>query len=232
MKKTSSPLVKKAIAIAVVGTLIAGSTDLSFELFGYLFTLGNNLCTATYLILIKILGAKTGPDAFSSFELLFYNSYMSLPIMALLAFLNGELNEFFNTYYPYEVLLLLSLSCVMGFVFNFVVFMCTSVNSPLATSVTGNIKDCLATLLGYLLFDDVILELVNVLGILTSLMGGMVYSYAKLRESGSLGDISSKTSKDSEEESHNLQFLDHLQRDHEKERLVPCRKKGGNDTEQ
>lgn len=71
MKKTSSPLVKKAIAIAVVGTLIAGSTDLSFEPFGYLFTLGNNLCTATYLILIKMLGAKTGPDAFSSFELLY-----------------------------------------------------------------------------------------------------------------------------------------------------------------
>jgi len=232
MKKTSSPLVKKAIAIAVVGTLIAGSTDLSFELFGYLFTLGNNLCTATYLILIKILGAKTGPDAFSSFELLFYNSYMSLPIMALLAFLNGELNEFFNTYYPYEVLLLLSLSCVMGFVFNFVVFMCTSVNSPLATSVTGNIKDCLATLLGYLLFDDVILELVNALGILTSLIGGMVYSYAKLKESGSLGDSSLKTSKDSEEETHSLQFLDHLQRDHEKERLMPYRKKGGNDIEQ
>jgi len=120
----------------------------------------------------------------------------------------------------------------MGFVLNFVVFTCTSVNSPLATSVTGNIKDCLATLLGYLFFDDVILELVNVLGILTSLIGGMVYSYAKLKESGSLGDSSLKTSKDSEEETQSLQFLDQLQRDHEKERLIPNRKKGGNDIEQ
>jgi len=71
MKKTSSPLVKKAIAIAVVGTLIAGSSDLSYDPFGYLLTIGNNLSTATYLILIKVLGAKTGPEALSSFELLF-----------------------------------------------------------------------------------------------------------------------------------------------------------------
>jgi len=229
MKRTSSSLIKKAIAIAVAGTLIAGSTDLSFELFGYLFTLGNNVCTATYLILIKVLGAKTGPDALSSFELLFYNSSMSLPIMALLAYYIGEMDEFYEEFYTKEQLILMSLSCVMGFVFNFVVFTCTSVNSPLATSVTGNIKDCLATLLGYLFFDDVVLELVNVLGILTSLVGGMVYSYAKLKESGSLGGSNLKISKDSEEETQSLQFLDHLQRDDENERLIPSRKKAGND---
>jgi len=231
MKKPASPLVKNAIAIAVVGTLVAGSTDLSFELFGYLYTFGNNLCTATYLILIKILGAKTGPDAMSSFELLFYNSCMSLPIMALLAYFNGEMDEFFEEFYPYELLILFSLSCVMGFVFNFVVFMCTSVNSPLATSVTGNIKDCLATLLGYVFFDDVYLELVNVLGILTSLVGGMVYSYAKLKESGSLGGSTLKTIKDSEEETQSLEFLGHIQRAREKERLIPYRKKEVNNVE-
>jgi len=232
MKKTSSLLVKQAIAIAVVGTLIAGSSDLTFDLFGYLYTLGNNLSTAAYLILIKMLGAQTGPDALSSFELLFYNSSMSLPILALLAYYTGEVDEFFAQYHPEEVRLLFMLSCIMGFVFSFVVFMCTSVNSPLATSVTGNIKDCLATLLGYLFFDDVILELVNVLGILTSLTGGMVYSYAKLKESGTLGSGSSKISKDYEEEMQSLQFLDHLQRDHERERLITNSKKEGNYIEQ
>jgi len=71
MNNIASPLVKKAIGVAMIGTLIAGSSDLTFNLFGYLFTFSNNLSTATYLILIKILGTKTGPDALSSFELVF-----------------------------------------------------------------------------------------------------------------------------------------------------------------
>jgi len=113
----------------------------------------------------------------------------------------------------------------MGFLFNFVVFICTFVNSPLATSVTGNIKDCLATLLGFLLFDDAILQLVNVLGIVTSLIGGMIYSYAKLNESRSLAGGSSKLHRQSGEKAGSLKFLEHLQRDDEKKGLLHLRNK-------
>jgi len=187
LKKVASSLVMKAVAIAVVGTLVAGSSDLTFDLFGYLFTFANNFSTATYLILIKVLGANTGPDALSSFELLFFNSLMSLPFLAFLAWYTEQVSSFFALDHSFPFLVLFFLSCVMGFIFNFVIFMCTSVNSPLATSVTGNIKDCLATLLGYLLFKDVVLQLVNVCGVLISLVGGIVYSYAKLKESGKLG---------------------------------------------
>jgi len=225
MKKVSSSLVIKAIGVAVIGTLIAGSSDLTFDLFGYLFTFGNNFTTATYLILIKILGTKTGPDALSSFELLFYNSAMSLPISALLAYSTGEAYRFFVHYYTSKEIVLFILSCVMGFVFNFVVFMCTSVNSPLATSVTGNIKDCLATLFGYLFFDDVILQMVNVLGVLISLTGGIIYSYAKLKESGNIGGINLKLSKSLGEEVQSSDFPKVFQKRSEGIRLLSNKSK-------
>jgi len=225
MNKIASPLVKKAIGVAMVGTLIAGSSDLTFNLFGYLFTFSNNFCTAAYLILIKILGTKSGPDPLSSFELVFWNSLMSLPIMSLLAFITGEINKFYANEHTTELLVLFTISCGMGFIFNFIVFMCTSVNSPLATSVTGNIKDCLATLLGYLVFDDAVLQFVNVLGVLVSLTGGMVYSYAKLKESGKLdavdeGAIKRDSQTPSKRDEENLEFPEHWQKDGERVRLL------------
>jgi len=223
MKKLASPLVMKAIGISMLGTLIAGSSDLTFNLFGYLFTFANNFATATYLILIKILGTKTGHDALSSFELVFYNSLMSLPMISLLAFLTGEMTEFYLQQHTSELLILFGISCAMGFVFNFIVFMCTSINSPLATSVTGNIKDCLATLLGYILFEDAVLQVVNVLGVLVSLTGGMVYSYAKLKESGKLeaavGGANSRQCKDSEPE-ESSEFTERWSKDGEKVGLL------------
>ena len=132
MKKVASPLVKGAIAISVLGTLIAGSSDLTFDLVGYLFTLANNVATASYLVLINKLGTKKGMN---TFELLFYNSLMSLPAMAGLAWATGDWAAFRAMPAGDSGMMALFLtSCCMGFFFNLVVFLCTSVNSALATS--------------------------------------------------------------------------------------------------
>jgi len=228
MNKIASPLVKKAISVAMVGTLIAGSSDLTFNMFGYIFTFSNNVSTATYLILIKILGTKSGPEALSSFELVFWNSLMSFPIMSLLALITGEMSKFYLQEHTSELLVLFAISCAMGFIFNFIVFMCTSVNSPLATSVTGNIKDCLATLLGYLVFDDAVLQFVNVFGVLVSLTGGMVYSYAKLKESGKLESIGGGTK---DQRSEEIARPEHWQKESERVGLLSLQGKEDSDIE-
>jgi hypothetical protein len=45
-------------------------------------------------------------------------------------------------------------SAMQAFLLNFLIFMCTRVNSPLITSITGTIKDLFTNILGMTLFGD------------------------------------------------------------------------------
>jgi len=65
--------------------------------------------------------------------------------------------------------------------------MSTIVISRVATEATSNIKDCMSTLIGYLIFKDVVYQLVNVCGVVLTHVGGIVFSYAKLKEFGEFG---------------------------------------------
>jgi solute carrier family 35 protein len=89
--------------------------------------------------------------------------------------------------------LLLSIS--QAFLLNVCIFYCTTVNSPLATTVTGQLKDLLMTSLGMVLFGDVIYNPVNIMGLCVGLGGGMWYSYIGYRKSL---EVSSAKSKDSD----------------------------------
>ncbi len=53
---------------------------------------------------------------------------------------------------------------------------CTTVNSPLATTVTGQLKDILTTGLGMVMFADVRFGLFNTGALVVGLGGGMLYS--------------------------------------------------------
>jgi hypothetical protein len=59
-------------------------------------------------------------------------------------------------------------SCAGVFI-TYIVFLCTTVNGPLVTSVTGNAKDIVQTLLGAVLFNDFVPTAQNVLGIANKL---------------------------------------------------------------
>lgn len=56
-------------------------------------------------------------------------------------------------------------------------------NSPLATNVTGQMKDILTTALGMVLFSDVRYSALNVGGILLGLLGSISYSTVSYLES-------------------------------------------------
>lgn len=72
-------------------------------------------------------------------------------------------------------------SCAGVFI-TYIVFLCTTVNGPLVTSITGNAKDIVQTILGAVLFHDFVPTLQNVAGILVSFAGAGYFSYIKLRE--------------------------------------------------
>ena len=61
------------------GAIIAALTDLTFNLYGYAAVIANNFLTALYLIMVKMTPSSSG---LTTTGLLFYNSALSLPLLA------------------------------------------------------------------------------------------------------------------------------------------------------
>lgn len=205
--KVPTPAAAAAIAAMAAGAAIAGSADLAFSAPGYAWVAVCVVSTAAYLILIRLLGDKTGargwgavgrrlaglpaarapspnppppePAGLNQHALLFYNNLISLPLMAAFFFLATDepagvaaapqLRD------PRFVAFLL-LSASQAFLLNLCIFWCTTINSPLATTVTGQMKDILTTGLGLFLFGDVVFNARNLLGVAVGLGGGVAYS--------------------------------------------------------
>ncbi len=113
-----------------------------------------------------------------------YNSISALPLSLLGATVLGEWSytmQFEHAHDPQFWLSVLIASC-MGVVITYIVFLCTTVNGPLVTSITGNAKDILQTILGALLFPDFVPTVKNISGILISFTGAGLFSFIKLQD--------------------------------------------------
>ncbi|KAI7842780.1 hypothetical protein COHA_003526 [Chlorella ohadii] len=172
-----------ALLLMVCGAVVAGITDLTFNLPGYIWVSICVVSTAAYLLLIKKLQDSTGLDQNT---LLYFNNVLALPLMAgfMLLATNeaAEVARYPQLWDPHFLLFLL-LSCSQAFLLNLCIFRCTLVNSPLATNVTGQMKDILTTALGMVIFQDVKYSAMNIGGILLGLAGSVTYSAVSYLES-------------------------------------------------
>ena len=71
-----------AVVLVVVGCVVAGAGDLSFDLAGYAFAFMSCSFQATYLLIVEQTGSEKGVG---SAELLLYNSLLSLPFLLLVS---------------------------------------------------------------------------------------------------------------------------------------------------
>ncbi|CAK0763224.1 hypothetical protein CVIRNUC_003036 [Coccomyxa viridis] len=182
LSKKPTPQGFFSILVMVTGAVIAGATDLTFNLPGYIWVAICAVSTAVYLLLIRLLKDKTG---LSQSALLFYNNVLALPVMT--SFMLTTTDEIRDVaHYPqihessFQLFLLLSAS--QAFLLNLCIFWCTTINSPLATTVTGQMKDILTTGLGMFIFGDVEFEPKNVIGVGIGLTGGIMYAYFSYRD--------------------------------------------------
>jgi len=166
-----------ALLTMVVGAVVAGMTDLTYSRIGYLWTITCVFTTAAYLIAIKWYKDRANVN---DQDLMLYNNVIALPLMVCYVALGtDELQHVLS--YPrihelgFQLFLLVSIS--QAFLLNFCIFYCTTTNSPLATTVTGQLKDFVMTGLGMFLFGDVIFTAVNITGLAIGLSGGLWYSY-------------------------------------------------------
>ncbi|KAL4320057.1 hypothetical protein GQ457_18G003330 [Hibiscus cannabinus] len=172
-----------SVILTAVGVIVAAIGDFSFDLPGYTMALISVFFQTMYLVLVEKSGAEEG---LSSIEIMFYNSFLSLPFLLFLIIATGEfpnsLALLLAKSNSFSFLFILVLSLVMGIALNYTMFLCTIVNSALTTTIVGVLKGVGSTTLGFVLLGGVQVHGLNVTGLVINTAGGVWYSYAKYRQ--------------------------------------------------
>jgi drug/metabolite transporter (DMT)-like permease len=131
--------------------------------------------------------SKRFADKFNchGFGIVLYNAVTALPLTLLGAVALGEWQYTFHTFehaHNPQFWASVAVASFMGVIITYIVFLCTTVNGPLVTSITGNAKDVLQTVLGAVLFHDFVPTAQNVVGIVMSFCGAGLFTWTKLRD--------------------------------------------------
>ncbi|KAH9618389.1 hypothetical protein KSS87_015089 [Heliosperma pusillum] len=183
IKRLTPLAVSLSVLLTAAGVVIAALGDFSFDLFGYSMALISVFFQTMYLVLVEKSGAE---DGLSSVEIMFYNSFLSLPFLLFLIIATREVPESLSLLFAksssLSFMVILVASLIMGIALNFTMFLCTIVNSALTTTIVGVLKGVISTTLGFVLLGGVEVHGLNVSGLIINTAGGVWYSFAKYQE--------------------------------------------------
>jgi solute carrier family 35 protein len=150
-KRPTAPTIV-SIAVMSIGALVAGLSDIGSDAHAYSLVFLNNLCTALYFCLVKLV--LSGSDLkLNDISLLYYNSLFSLPLLAMVAFATGQLSVIHSPLWSSGMFVAtIALGSALAFAVNLFSFRCTQLNSALTTCVTGQMKNIGTSLFGHILF--------------------------------------------------------------------------------
>lgn len=174
-KKRHDRMTYTTIAIMLSGAVVAALTDLSFNPKGYAAVFVNNFVTALFLVMIKRTTAKAG---LTTTGLLFYKAIMSVPMLVVLTMTSPEV-AFAKTYpllntHTFRAVFVGTAG--LGITINHSIIVCTRLNDAMMTTVAGNLKNVVATVLGALLFSDYTFSWPNCAGLTLSMVGACWYA--------------------------------------------------------
>lgn len=117
---------------------------------------------------------------------MYYNSVFCVPSIALLMLFNynKDVQQVIDFEYwsDPQFQTAFALTCMLGFVLNYSVYLCVHVNSALTTTVVGCLKNVFSTYAGVLWGRDYIFSMTNFIGLNVSILGSLVYSAIKYVE--------------------------------------------------
>ncbi|KAA0161555.1 hypothetical protein FNF28_05012 [Cafeteria roenbergensis] len=165
-----------SLGMVVLGALLAGATDLSFDLEGYTWMAINCVSTAAYVLYMR--GTVKAP--LSAWDKAFLNNAISVPLSLLLATGIGEIPDGITSpeLTAPAFIAALALSGCVGFALNLTSLWCVSETSATTYSMVGALNKIPLAVLGTLLFGAP-MDARSGTMVAFGLAAGMVYAYAK-----------------------------------------------------
>jgi len=176
-----SKTVQLSVGLMLGGALVAALGDLSFNLIGYIVIFFNDLFTALNGVILKRTSEEYKK---SKMTVLYLNSLLSaIGVSIVMIFVPGEVERVlnFNLWSNSSFVTYLLFASLMGSVLNLAIFLCTSTNSALTTTVVGCLKNVLTSYMGMFVGGDYIFSWLNFLGINISIAGSLIYARATFR---------------------------------------------------
>lgn len=173
--------VKISVGLMMLGAIIAATTDLGFNLQGYVFVLLSDVLTASNGVFTKkILGTN---KEMGKYGIMFYCALFMLPFSFIIMWQTGDLRTaiHYSSWHDPAFLIQFLMSCGMGFILNYSVVLCTQHNSALTTTIMGCLKNILVTYLGMFIGGDYIFSINNFIGINLSVIGSLLYTYVTFK---------------------------------------------------
>lgn len=113
--------------------------------------------------------------------LLFYNALVSIPALGAAGWSFGEMQRLSLFAAPVTAAFQVTatVAVCLGLTISHSTYVCTRYNEPLTTSVAGNFKNVLMTVVGMFAFGDYVFEWKNLIGIGVSMAGAVWYAVHK-----------------------------------------------------
>jgi len=176
-------LVMGAFGIMLLGAMAAARHDISVSVTGLLWMMANCIATSGYVLYMKF---ATQHVHISKFGMVFINNVLCIFFLLPVAIFNGELLLVTNTtaLHTTGYAIKNTFAGFVGFFLNFASLHCVSVTGPTTYAIVGSVNKVPVALLGYWLFDNHLTgQTWFFIGV--SMLGGWLFSYAKIMESSS-----------------------------------------------
>ena len=169
------------IFLIVSGSILVGINTFSNDYLGYIVVFINNIIQIFYSKFIESYRNHTG---YISLKLLYYSNYLSIPILLIGAYFNGEYEQIYYYFNKenfgegntlFGLLIYLSMSCFFTAILLSALFMSNEKSSSLMTHLLTNTKSVFISVLLYF-FDKSKnkLNLVILIGLIMSTAGSIL----------------------------------------------------------